>query len=1293
MKLTKTISACLAAVGVMLTGSISQAAPTISNLSPNGAFQFQSSGTLGFTLASTPGVTNVSVQLTGTPLTGGGSAVLSYLTIGNGLTAVGSANSETISATLSSNVIYSAVIKASDAAGTTSQAFNFDTIQPIYTWEAEDYDYSNGLFVLDRQIIGGVPSQTNAYRNFGATLNVDYSHNSAGGGAYRPAPPAGLNTENASDTARVQYANGQADYDIGNNNGGDFGNYTRVYPAGTYRLFLRGSNGGGSNPQNDAASLSVLHGNATLNGSGPYQFTIPNGGWQNWHWVPLVDSSSGQPTTVTFDGLTNTLNVHIDGGNCNQNFYMLVATNANLSVSSSVTLTSIYPDGNNQFEQTNKLSFTANSGVGINPNSILVQLTGTTLAGQSSSAVYTTLNGLVATGSANSWNVSFGSLSNDMTYTAFIQVGDLNGGVTSTTVSFDTVSPSYYTFEAEDWNFNGGYIDNPQTNLYYGNDGVSGVDFFYNGTGSSGGYSRVGLTLGGSGDKSRTAYAGTGYTDYAIQNVNGGDWANYTRTFPSGQYNIYLRAANGNGNNSDSASLYAVTSDPTQPNQTASKLGTFAVPSTGGWSTYQWIPLLNSAGNLVVFTGGAVETLRGRTDNGSYNGNYYMLVPADTSVHTPPFVSNVYPDGTALFQLTNTLTFTANSAAGIAHSGVTVVLNGINVSSSLTFSGAPSALNVSYPLRSNILNSVVITLTDSYGTTSSTNTFDTLDPNCYQFEAEDYDFTTNGLPGQFIDGQLNAYRGFGSTENVDEHDSGNGGDSYRPSGGSTPGLEVENPAADIVRPAFSAGGYTDYNIGFNNGGNWANYTHTYPAGTYNVYMRSANPNSPPGIQVNAATLSLVTGGWGTTSQATTQIGSFNVPFSGGWHSFAWAPLLDTGGNLARVTLNGSTNTLKISVAGGNYNVNFYALVPADTSAPVISGISPDGTSLFQSSNALNFVVSSSAGISTNSVTVTLNGITVSNLVFTGSSTSWHVSYPSLPANGLYTAVISATTLNGQSISATTSFDTYSANNYQLEAEDYDYTSNGISGLFFDNPQVNAYTNLPGLTTVDLFESDVNGPGRGNSYRPAGNSDFPDTAAGDKARAQFTAGKTDYSLGSFGAGSWANYTRHYPPGTYNVVGRFAEGAGTSQFGLSQLTSGHGTTNQTTTPLGSFTIPNQGWGTWEYATLLDGNGNPAKVTLDGSQITLQLVGQNSNEANVNFLMLTPTTPSPTLKAKTSNGNVNLWFFAQTGYNYQIQYKTNLLDSTWINLGGPVVGNNTNNVVSDPTTGTTRFYRIHP
>jgi hypothetical protein len=993
----------------MLCGSAAHAQSVIANIYPNGNYQFQPSSTLSFTASSAAGITNVSLQLNVTNLTTGQSFVKN-LSLANGLSVTGPATSLNVSAALTSNTIYGAVIHITDANNSVaSSSFSFDTISPAYTFEAEDYDYSsNGITGL---YIDG--PQTNGYAGLNSD-STDVSHNGAGGNAYRPnisgnvGGTNGLCTENASDTPRVQYSTGLQDYDVGFNNGGDYANYTRHYPAGTYNIFLRGS--GGNGPQADAASLTVVAGTAYLSGAGPYQFSVAGKGWQTFTWCPLKDGS-GNLAQITTDGSADTLQVKIDGGNCNQNFYMLLPINTNVVVST-VTITNISPDGSALYNQNNTFSFNAVSPTApVDSGNIFVQVTATNLWGHGSVTSLSAGSGLTVTGQSTNWNASFPLVSNTL-YTVLIQVTDANGIPVSSTVSFDTiVAPpltpapfSTYTFEAEDFNYqNGQFFDNPQTNAYYGLDGVSGVDFNLTAASQSDGYIRVGLnTEGPVGDKPRPAYInttnqfGVPYIDYDVGFTAGGQWGNYTRNYPAGTYNIYVRASDGGGSTTDSGSIALVTSDPTVPNQTITKLGTFSVPATGGWQTYTWVPVLDVSGNLARFNGGSKETLRATTDNGNYNVNFYLLTPADPSVKPLPSVSNFQPDGTALFLPTNVLSFVANSSAGLATTNIILNLNGVNVSG-LTFSGSSIAWNVSYAIKPNAYYTAIVTLTDANGTSVSTN----------------------------------------------------------------------------------------------------------------------------------------------------------------------------------------------------------------------------------------------------------------------------------------------------------SFGTYNATNYQWEAEDYDYSNGIASGLYFDNPQVDSYAGLAGASGIDLLESDVNGPGRGNSYRPAGYLNFPDTAANDQARVQFTSvGATDWSIGSFGPGSWANYTRHYPSGTYNVVGRFAEGAAVTETTLSELTSGYGISPQTTNFLGTFNIPLGGWSSWEWSTLVDGNGNPVKITLDGSRQTLQLGGSTNAsqpEVNVNFFMLVPATPSPKITATVSGANITISFPTQNGYGYQLQYKIHLTDPSWTSLGGVVSGNGSVQSANDSSSNGSRFYRV--
>lgn len=987
----------MAAACMMLCGGAAQAQSAIANVYPNGSYQFQASPTLSFTASSTAGVTGVTVQLTIISLSTG-TSFSRNLSLGNGLTTTGANTSLTVSAALASNTLYSAAIQVTDANNSVASATEtFDTITPIYTFEAEDWDFTSnnvsGLFIPN--------PQTNQYAGLASTSGADYSSGNQGSGG-SPYRPQGLETETASDTPRQAYiGTTNVDYDVGFNNGGNWGDYTRKYPQGTYNLYLRGS--GGNGPQADAASLTVVAGNAVLAGTGPYQFSVAGKGWQTFTWCPLIDTGSGNPAQITFDGNPSTLRVLIDKGNCNENFYMLVPLNTNVVVST-VTLTNETPNSSELYNQNATFSITAASPTApVSPANFDVQVTETNVWGNGSVVNLTSTSGLTVTGPTTNLTASFPLVANTF-YTVVSQVTDENGTPISATTTFDTLTPppitptasANYTFEAEDFDYaSGQYFDNPQTNAYYGLDGTAGVDYYLSGAQQSDGYLRAGLNTEANGDVVRPAYNntvnqfGAPNVDYDVGFTAGGQWGNYTRNYPAGTYNIYVRASDGGNSTVDSGSIATVVAGA------ASKLGTFSVPATGGWQTYNWVPVLDASGKLARFNGGSLETLRATTDNGNYNVNFYLLTPADPSVKPLPTVSNFEPDGTGLFQATNELSFTADSSAGLSTSNIKLNLNGVNVSG-LSFSGSSSAWNVTYPVKVNGYYTAIVTLTDGNGTISSTNVFGT----------------------------------------------------------------------------------------------------------------------------------------------------------------------------------------------------------------------------------------------------------------------------------------------------------YSSTNYQFEAEDYDYSNGVTAGLFFDNPQVDSYANLAGESGVDLLESDVNGPGRGNSYRLAGFLNFPDTAANDLPRAQFTAGTTDWSVGSFGPGSWANYTRHYPAGTYYVVGRFAEGAAQTHAGLALVTSGYGTPLQTSNFLGTFTIPEGGWSSWEWVNLLDNSGNLAKVALDGTQQTLKLIGSPSNsepEANVNFFMLVATTPSPNITAKVVGNTVTLSFATQTGFSYQVLYKNKLTDATWTSLGSPLSGNNSIQSATDTWVAGGRFYKL--
>ena len=234
-------------------------AQTITSISPDGSRQFQYSPTLSFLASSSAGVTNVTVALTETTLTG--ATKVANLTPVKGLTITGPNTGETVSAVLKSNRLYSATITIQDANGASANStVSFDTIIPSYTFEAEDWNYTDTNTVVSGLYIDN--PQTNAYAGKGSTDYVD-AHNTDGGHSYRPggdaAPPNGQNgglaTENCGDKTRAQYVGtGRTDYDVGYTGNGDWANYTRHFPAGTYNIFMRAANPNGAGT--DSAEMS-----------------------------------------------------------------------------------------------------------------------------------------------------------------------------------------------------------------------------------------------------------------------------------------------------------------------------------------------------------------------------------------------------------------------------------------------------------------------------------------------------------------------------------------------------------------------------------------------------------------------------------------------------------------------------------------------------------------------------------------------------------------------------------------------------------------------------------------------------------------------------------------------------------------------------------------------------------------------------------------------------------------------------------------------------------------------------
>jgi hypothetical protein len=536
-------------------------------------------------------------------------------------------------------------------------------------------------------------------------------------------------------------------------------------------------------------------------------------------------------------------------------------------------------------------------------------------------------------------------------------------------VQFDTFSTTYFTWEADDFDFNGGlFIDAPvlSTNSpdsYYDQVGVSNVDEYvpnYSPTQPHLWRTNDDVSTALSLDTPRTQFVTAGIPDYLVGYFDPSNWVNYTRTFPAGTYNIYARLANGNGGLAN-CTLAEVTNGEGTVSQMLTPLGTFQFTGSG-WNNFNFVPLTDQWGNLLAINLNGKTTLRVTSGQlgGGVNMNFFMLVPGS---NTPPAIASIYPDGLQPFETTNSLAFTVSSSLStVSQNNVQVTLNGVNVSSQLVFGGASTNWSVSLPLSQQGYYTAVITATDAAGHSNTyTESFDNFSQSNLMIEADAWDF--NG--GQFITNPIET----GEYVSASEPDLGpSDPNSYNvypegdPSDLAIPGVDYDDtnssagetyvfrvlelagtqPATDFVRQKFISGGATNtaYNIGWWNPGTWLNYTRIVPTNTYNIYGRLAAGSAFTGV-----TISLVTNGVGTTSQQTQLLGSMSDPNADGFQAWHWVPMVGTNGQLATVTL-GGTETFQ-ATAGTGQNALFYMLVPASvtTALPVKLGASVSGGQL------------------------------------------------------------------------------------------------------------------------------------------------------------------------------------------------------------------------------------------------------------------------------------------------------------------------------------------------------------
>jgi len=427
-------------------------------------------------------------------------------------------------------------------------------------------------------------------------------------------------------------------------------------------------------------------------------------------------------------------------------------------------------------------------------------------------------------------------------------------------------------------------------------------------------------------------------------------------------------------------------------------------------------------------------------------------------------------------------------------------------------------------------------------------------------------------------------------------------------------------------------------------------------------------------------------------------------------------------------------TVGESLGAGNVTLQAVTLGPA---APAIELVRPESDALFHApADGVVFRTRTLAprSLGTNQIQLLLNDKDVSaSLSFAGTPTAWDVTLGTLETNVLYRARITATDDLGRSSTNNFSFDTFDAASViVIEAEDYNY-GNGVcdagtpnppsttGGLYQANPPASGYdtngvqvgglqthgsrlgyvgaTGLPGVDFNDTLDTPVGDP----AYRPCdpvvtrnNNTYFADTAPDLRRARLVAAGVRDFVAADWQPGDWLNYTRAFN-GRYRSYLRAATTSDEQTIALDRVTSDPTQPNQLVEAIGQFSLTRSGLLLGlRTVPLLDTNGAPVTVQLDGVQTVRLTAPDGANNISVNYLVfvpeLPPPGPGPTLENPIVSGGIfSFSFQTKSGSTYVVEYRELLGVGAWQRLAPTVAGDGTVKSFNRPTSASTGFFRL--
>jgi hypothetical protein len=364
-----------------------------------------------------------------------------------------------------------------------------------------------------------------------------------------------------------------------------------------------------------------------------------NGNWGQSELAPLR-STDGSQGVFSSPGGATTLRVTARSGDFDAIILSPISVPAKLQSG---------PVGNSPFSVPRSVTWVLEDfTTTINTNTISLTVGGTPVAAADLSVTktggITTVRYLAPLGVPQTYQFTATDSAGTTITNAGTLIGNFKGGG----------SNGLFLIEAEDFNSQGTAQAVASTmpyrgNAYAGLPATAGIDFWREDATPDGNIYRTNevpnVPMSTDGDLVRATDA-SGATIWTVTNnfrlgwAGGGRWMDYTRNIPAGNYQVWASMSFGDpGADVINGILSTVTGDVTTTNQTASVVGYFSGPTTGGWGANQLIPLRltdpdQTGSAAVVQLGGAGATTL-RFEYASADFDYMMLVPA-TPIATGP---------------------------------------------------------------------------------------------------------------------------------------------------------------------------------------------------------------------------------------------------------------------------------------------------------------------------------------------------------------------------------------------------------------------------------------------------------------------------------------------------------------------------------------------------------------------------------------------------------------------------------------------------------------------------------